>query len=454
MSQIVSSKNGYAKHAICLLFIKLLYVYLNILMLPEEWTKFDFDRNIHIANILYEFIPFIIGIVILLKYLKPGHPISFVAIVFFCMYFIPSNSGLSLSDYDMGYYICINTFDILLLYFLGKIVWNKDVISVENQFESFSSDSNVRLQRTLRYLSLTTCLGVVAYVYFLSGSISLSGVFSEDIYDRRAALAEFYVQNTDGAIAYLMTIWGAIYASMLLIGLYLSLKNKHYVDVVIFVFTYLVLFSLLTEKSVLFKPIIAVFIYILYRSKKIQKAEYLFILGYLFLCVISLIEYYIENESVVYTLVLRRMTYMPQYLSHAYYEFFNTHDKVWLTRDFFQLEKLVRMVYHGSYEHGAVTVISENCFPGIPSPNTGLFAESFLQMGYLGIIVFPAIYAYIFKVYYKASLLFGEGAPQVLLVGFFLSLINIQLLAPRGILVVLVFLLICYWVRRQVNISK
>lgn len=145
---------------------------------------------------------------------------------------------------------------------------------------------------------------------------------------------------------------------------------------------------------------------------------------------------------------------MPQYLSHAYYEFFNTHDKVWLTRDFFQLEKLVRMVYPGSYEHGAVTVISENCFPGIPSPNTGLFAEAFLQMGYWGIIVFPAIYAYIFKVYYKASLLFGEGAPQVLLVGFFLSLINIQLLAPRGILVVLVFLLICYWVRRQVNISK
>lgn len=59
--------------------------------------------------------------------------------------------------------------------------------------------------------------------------------------------------------------------------------------------------------------------------------------------------------------------------------------------------KLVRMVYPGSYEHGAVTVISENCFPGIPSPNTGLFAEAFLQMGYWGIIVFPAIYAYILK---------------------------------------------------------
>lgn len=67
-------------------------------------------------------------------------------------------------------------------------------------------------------------LGRGCICIFLRGSISLSGVFSEDIYDSRAALAEFYVQNTDGAIAYLMTIWGAIYASMLLIGLYLSLK--------------------------------------------------------------------------------------------------------------------------------------------------------------------------------------------------------------------------------------
>lgn len=124
----------------------------------------------------------------------------------------------------MEYYLCINTFDILLLFFLGKIASDKDVISVENRFESISSDSNVRLQKTLRYLSIVTCLGVVAYVYFLRGTISLSGVFADDIYDRRAVLAEFYVQNTDGAIAYLMTIWGAIYASMLLIGLYLSLK--------------------------------------------------------------------------------------------------------------------------------------------------------------------------------------------------------------------------------------
>ena len=449
----MGNKVCYHKYIIGLLLVKFLYVYLNVLMLPDDWISFNFDRDIHLENVLIEIVSLAIAMGVYLKYLRPGHPLSFVATVFFCMYLIPANSSMSLSNYDFLYFASINLFNILFVYFLGRIANSSEIANIELLYGSQTDFANQRLNKTLRYLSLFTCLGVIAYVYFLRGTISLEGIFNDDLYDRRAIVADLYLQNTDGAIAYLMTIWGAFYASMLLVGLYLALKNRYIYDIVLFVFTYLVLFSFLTEKSILFKPIIALFVYLLFRTQKLIKAEYLFLAGYIGLCVVSLLEYYIGKESVVFSVVLRRMTYMPQYLSHAYYEYFSMHDKMWLTRDFFQLEKIVRLVIPSSYQHGAVTIISENCFPGVPSPNTGLFAEAFVQLGYLGVFVFSWLFAYVFKVYYKASLLFGTGAPHVLLCGLFLSLINIQMLAPRGILVVLIFLLICYWVKKRANIN-
>lgn len=433
------------KYVAFIIFLKVLYIVLNILLLPEEWVGFDFDRNIQIDNIFLEFVVLIVLLSVYLKYLKPGHPISFALTILFCMYVIPSNSCLVLSGYSITYFMLINLYNYLLLLFSGKTI--SRISTSEDIFDVKRFETNKKLQKALRLLTIFTCLGIIVYVYSLTGSISISGIFTDDLYDKRASLAEFYLENTDGIIAYIMLFWKSFYNSMLIIGFYLSLKNKRYFDIVLCIFTYLILFSFESQKSTLFRPIIAVFVYYLFSHKKLNKTELLFLYGYSLLCCIALVEYYFNKDSVIYTVVLRRMTYMPQYLSHAYFEFFNIHDKVWLTRDFFQLEKIVRLFIHTPYDHGPVWIISENCFPGIPSPNTGLFAEAFSQLGYIGIIVLPLILSYVIRIYYKYSLIFGSGAAAVLLSSFVLSLINIQILAPRGILVIIIFVMISIWIK-------
>lgn len=442
------------KYTCIFVFIKLAYIYLNVLMLPETWISFDFDRNIDLSNIFYELIFLFLTIIPYCYYFRKDHPLTFISTLLFCLYIIPSNCTMTLSGYDFIYYFSLNLFNILLLYFLGKESSRSNSNISSNHNNQFNYINSPRLQKNIRIFTIFTCIGVILYVYYFRGSLSLSGIFNDDIYDRRANVADLYLQNTDGLIAYVMTFWSAFYSSMLIIGLYISLRNNRKIDVLLCLFTYLVLFSFNTQKTVLFKPIIAIFIYYIVKTNRIKNANMLFLLGYSALLVFSFIEYYLKQESIVYSVIIRRIDYMPQYLSHAYYEFFSINNKIWLTRDFFQLEKLVRFFYPGSYAHGAVAVIADNCFPGVPSPNTGLFAEAYAQLGYLGVFVFPPIIAKLLGLLNKYAQWYGMGAAHVLMASLLISIINIQILATRGILIFVVFILITWIIKRSSQTSQ
>lgn len=451
---IQQRKYNYLVYFVALLLVKFVYIHLNILMLPEIWVNFYFDRNVCLPNIIYELIFFFVYIFVYLHYLRKNSPISFISTVLLCLYIIPSNSTMVLSDYDFTYFFSSNLYNLLLLIFLGKTACS---LKNTNAKDGESFWKNEKLQKSIKYVTRITCLGIIFYVYFLQGTISISNIFESDIYEQRAVVADLYLQNTDGFIAYLMTIWKAFYNSMLIIGLYTSFRNGKIYDIALCIFTYLVLFSFESQKTLLFKPIIAIFIYFLARKSKLEKANSYFLFGYIFILCISYVEYYTNSNSIIYSVIIRRIAYMPQYLSHAYYEFFLANDKMWLTHDFFQLEKIVRIFYSGTYNHGIVAVISENCFPGVPSPNTGMFAEAFSQLGYLGILVFPYIVAKMFGILNKYATYYGEGTPHVLLASLLISIINIQILAPRGILIVLLFILITYIIKKSsfnTNISN
>lgn len=442
------------KYACVFIFIKLAYITLNVLMLPETWISYDFDRNIDLSKIFYELLFLFLTIIPYCYYFRKDHSLTFISTLLFCLYIIPSNCTMTLSGYDFIYYFSLNLFNILLLYFLGKEANKSNSYISYSRNNQFNFINSPRLQKNIRIFSIFTCIGVILYVYFFRGSLSLSGIFNDDIYDRRAIVADLYLQNTDGLIAYLMTFWSAFYSSMLIIGLYISLRNNRKIDVLLCLFTYLVLFSFNTQKTVLFKPIIAIFIYYIVKTNRIKNANMLFLLGYSSLLIFSFVEYYLKQESIVYSVIIRRIDYMPQYLSHAYYEFFSNNNKIWLTRDFFQLEKIVRFFYQGSYDHGAVAIISNNCFPGVPSPNTGLFAEAYAQLGYWGIFIFPPIIAKLLSLLNKNSQFYGVGAAHVLMASLLISIINIQILATRGILIFVVFILITWVLKKSSRTSQ
>lgn len=430
-----------------MVIIKALYIYLNVLMLPDRWQVFDFDRNIALSNLLIEAVFYFPVLAIYLKFYQKGNPISFLATILFCVYFIPNNSCMSLSSYSMGYFTAVNVYCLFLFIFIGKLTLK---VEKEEQSERDYLNSNKTFQTTFRIVTIVTCVLTIGYVFLIDGGLNFSKVFEEDMYDVRAQLAEFYMQNTDGLLAYIMLIWTAFYSLVLIMGLYLALVNKHYIDALFILFTYCALFTLSMEKGLLMRPVIAIFLSILTRKGKLNSASELFAFGFALFMLVSGVEYFSNKESVIYSVVIRRISYMPAYLTHTYYEFFDVHDKVWFTRDLFQLEKFVRLIYPGSYSTGIVQTISEEVFDnGIPSPNTGLFAEAFSQTGYWGILIFPPIVVLAFKYLNKCSSNFGVGASMVILTQFALSMTNMQLLSSRTVIQILLFLLLTLLIKKS-----
>lgn len=422
-----------------LVVIKFSYIYLNVLMLPDLWQTFDFDRKIDLTNILFEMVFYLICLGVYSKFYRRGNAICFLMTVLFCIYFIPINSTMSLSSYSIEYFVSVNIYCILLFYLLGKLAQKSEK---EERILGGFFDNSKGLLTAFRVVTIVTCFLTFGYVYIISGEINFTKVFQEETYDVRAQLADFYMDNTDGMLAYMMLIWSAFYSMVLIIGLYLAIVYKHYLDSLLILITYFALYTLSMEKSLLMKPIIAIFISFMVRKKKLNQVSELFIGGFVLLMIISIIEYIVAKESVIYTLIIRRIAYMPSYLTHVYYDFFNAHDKVWFTRDVFQLDKIVNLIYSGRYSTGIVQTIAEEVYGGgIPSPNTGLFAEAFAQAGYLGVLIFPPIVVLAFKYLYKCSRNFGIGASMVILAQFALSMISIQLLWSRAVVQILIFVL-------------
>lgn len=437
---------------VSLLLIKTLYVALIILFLPEEWKLFDYDRHINEINIAFE-IPFLLlESAVFLSFYRRSNPITFLSTVIFCVYIIPVNSTLSLSDYNWDYYLLSNLFCLVLLLSLGLV--SKRFPTTVNEETTSRLWHNRSFLWIMRILTIIVCIGTFIYAYVVQGGIDLSSILVNDMYEQRAEFAEYYISHTNGFLAYFILIWRGITSTVLLICLYAALKQRKLIDIALVLITYLVLFSLSMEKSTFLQPIIAFFIYIIEKKHLLSRVSELFFKGYSVLLAIILVERSIlsEESSILFKPLVSRLSYMPSYLNHVYFDFFKDKPKMWLTGDFFPLDRFVRIFLPAHYPQGMVETISEDVFDSlIPSPNTGLFAEAFVQMGFWGIFFFPIAIALIARIYSVFANNYGAAGSMIMMPIFGLSLVNTPVFSTMGMVRILIFMLITWFMVKPIN---
>ena len=437
---------------LCLLLIKVIYFILIMLFLPDEWKLFDYDRDIQAFNLVVEIPVLLLEVAIFLAYYCRGNPITFLSSVLFCIYIIPVNSTLSLSNYHWSYYILSNLYCVVLLFSLGIV--SKSFKNNTNEETSSRLWHSKRFLWIMRILTIIVCIGTFIYAYIIQGGINLSSVLDSDMYEQRAEFAEFYMSHTNGILAYFILIWRGITGTLLLICLYAAMKQRKWVDIVLVLVTYLVLFSLSMEKNTFLQPIIAFFIFFIEKKGLLSRASDLFIKGYFFLLVIILVETSISTEesAILFKPIVSRLSYMPSYLNHVYYDYFLNKPKIWLTSDFFPFDRLVRCFLPASCPEGMVERISVQCFDGlIPSPNTGLFAESYVQMGEWGILFFPLAIAVIARVYSVFANNYGAAGSMILMPVFGLSLVSVPVFSTMGMVKILIFILITWFIVKPIT---
>lgn len=410
-----------------MIILKALYIYVVSLLLPWKWELWSFDKNINYNNIYIEAIPFLIVLCVYLAFYRRNTCLSFLSTLLFIMYFIPNNSCLTLSSYDLDYYFLNTVYSLFVFVMIG--VYGRRENSDESAYEIDQNYiwNNKRLLRIMSVASLVVCVICIVYVYLYNG-LNFAFLFS-DMYTTRAEFADFYASHTNSVVSYAILVVTAVFTWILPLCLYYALRAKKIGFTILCIFTYIALYTVQQTKSTLFMLALIFFISFISGSERLERISEIFIGSFILVFIVCILEKHIYGHSIVFTMFLRRLLYLPQYLVHTYYEFFSTHAKLWFTQDVFLIQNFTRALFGSAYPQSAISTISSVCYGGgIPSPNTGMFAEAYAQLGDAGIFVFPVILAFIGKKLNDYSSWYGKGAAMIIMAKYSLVCVSIQLL--------------------------
>lgn len=96
--------------------------------------------------------------------------------------------------------------------------------------------------------------------------------------------------------------------------------------------------------------------------------------------VVSVFEFLVYNSSILSTLIIRRMFYTPPCLDIAYYDYIVQNGPTYFMDSI-------------AFKLGALRGDeSTRC-------NNGMFSDAFMNLGYVGCLVFPLLFAYLSKIF-------------------------------------------------------
>jgi len=162
------------------------------------------------------------------------------------------------------------------------------------------------------------------------------------------------------------------------------------------------MFALLSHKSMLFYPFLTLAIYFIMRSNK-QFIIALFLISYIALIIISTLPFFLSQMGVTqpspFSIVLgslgfRRGYFLPPYLSLEFYEFFsNNPNTMWAESKF--TFGLVDYSYNLSSTHLIGYHLFDNMDTGA---NTAWMGTGYMHLGYAGLIIYAFIVGLLFAI--------------------------------------------------------
>lgn len=430
-----------------LILLKYLYMISISLMLQDSYLIWPFDKNIDFFLSLIELIPFTVCLVAFLHFYRRDSAYSFFSTLLFIVYYIPTNSGLSMSGNDPKYYLLINIYSIIIFVVLGYISNNELNDISEDRFDIKNLYESKRRMRIIRTLVILVCLISLVYVYAYNG-LDFSLLRSSDMYTTRGDYATYVAENTDSLLSYFLLLFRCMTKWFLPLALYFALTNKKIIDIVLCLVSFLALFTVSMEKSTLLIAGVVFFLSWAEKHSNFSRISELLIRIFIIFFVITLIEFSIRRESVLFNMVVRREFYMPAWLTKIYYDFFETNPKMWFRQDAFFVQNILSVFFEKPYPTGSTGIISRSFFNGlIPSPNTGMFAEAYGQMGVLGVFVFPFIVGALTKILRKSSDWYGDGAVAVIMVILCLDMHSVSILASSAFIGILLVLFVTFLIK-------
>ena len=421
-----------------LIFIKYLYVFLAVNILEPYWYPgtgsygIDFDPS-------KEIIASIVFIAITLTYVHRGEKSTFhdallhVIMVFF---YIPVNSSYSINNLPTEFFVLTNCYCILLILLLSnsrRTQNESNTLPDKSKEKPISLDANdLTDSMPIRIICFTVCTAFIIYKLSYNGlSFSLS-IGSEYVYETRDTYVVYRNAIAGSFVSYLISAFTSLTEIITPVYFYLSLKRRRIIPVLISLLCVLSEYSMSSGKGSLFFLVIVIFVCILQKYDFIKSFKSFFSWGMIIILLLCWFAWHWINNDDFFMVIIRREMYFPAWINSMYYDFFSNNQKLMFGDSVFLLQKLLPNPYGRST---VLELISSIYFMDtMPHPNTGLFAEAYMHLGALGIVIFPLITCLIATFMNKAFVPYGDGFCVLLGVETAIAITNVPTLRTDFVL--------------------
>lgn len=407
-----------------LLCIRILYSILTVQNLSGRF--YAGTGGYHIDFVGYkEAISLLVFLFVTVVYLNnryTKHLAGLLGNLLYIIYYIPINASYSLNNTTTCYFILSNMFFIMLLITISKV----DRINKRIEKESepiWTQLYGGKILRVLEVFCLVICILFIMYKITYNGlKFNLS---FDDVYDRREVRSIYLIQYSRTIVGYAIALLSSLVDFVNPLYLYISLERKRIMSSLIAFISILSQFSVSSNKgSVL---IVIVVLYVLWCEKKNKTFNIAKNVrsGVLILFLMCEIEFLLTGFSNMYSFFVRRILYIPSWLNYLYFDFFSVNKKILFSDSTF----LLQMFIDKKYQYTPIQLISKTYFNGaMPSPNTGLFAEAYMQLGVIGLFLFQIIYFYFLLNAQKIYKKIGLGFETTIAIGLALKVTNVPIL--------------------------
>ncbi|WP_321298664.1 hypothetical protein [Marinifilum fragile] len=325
---------------------------------------FDLGRYVQLTGF------FILLLKPILKLYYSNKVSSLAVLLLIYLYFIPGLTFISLAKVHVGYIFYYISYWSLLLF------WDKFVVNIK------MPTLNKRQSGVMFNLFLVVSISFVVLISGLYTGFRLHFNIL-DVYGLRA---EERGMDFPIIVKYLQPAIAAIIPCLIVY----FLTQKKRLSVILFVILQLFLFGVGGHKSYLFALFIAIITYVFYKRKRLVYLP----LGFVLINIISLIEGYINDGISMTTIFIHhRVLIVPNMLANYMFDFMESHELLYLR------ESILRLIgLESPYKPNYFFVIGEQYFGDkFIQANTGMCGDAYSQFGYLSLVFYPLLIPLVFS---------------------------------------------------------
>jgi len=218
---------------------------------------------------------------------------------------------------------------------------------------------------------------IVFIHYFLTIGVGHINFKLSEVYALRSS--DHGIVSNTGMFGYLNP-WVTKVFNIFLIAI--ALFHRKYLLVILLIITQILLFGFSGHKAVLFSLILLAGLFLFDKAKHHST---IIIYSILSIVTLSLIYFYILQELMLPSILIRRVFFVPANLNYVYFDYFSFHEHIYWSNS------ILKSIFIYPHEVSPVLVIGDYLGHPEMSANTGIFGSGYMHLGIIGIILYMFI---------------------------------------------------------------